>query len=90
MGNGVSALDPAARRVAFVTAGAGAGIGSAIVRELASDGWDVVITDAHERRVGELAKDLSAQFDREFLGIHLDVTDYDAVGRARRLRRPYD
>ena len=82
MGNGVSVLDPAARRVAFVTAGAGSGIGSAIVRELAGDGWDVVITDAHERRVGELAKDLSAQFDREFLGIHLDVTDYDAVGRA--------
>jgi 3-oxoacyl-[acyl-carrier protein] reductase len=71
-----------ARKVAFVTAGAGAGIGSAIVRGLAEDGWDVVVTDAHERRVAEHAARLSDEFGREFLGIHLDVTDYDAVGAA--------
>jgi len=70
------------RRVAFVTAGAGAGIGSAIVRALADDGWDVVITDAHVRRVGKLASQLSDRYGREFLGIPLDVTDYDAVGAA--------
>lgn len=70
------------RGVAFVTAGAGAGIGSAIVRALADDGWDVVVTDAHERRVGEFAAKLSEQYGREFLGIRLDVTDYEAVGDA--------
>ena len=70
------------RPVAFVTAAAGAGIGSAIVRALAQDGWDVVVTDAHERRVREHTEALSQEFGREFLGIHLDVTDYDAVAAA--------
>ncbi len=79
---GVTPRKPEERRVAFVTAGAGAGIGSAIVRSLADDDWDVVITDAHARRVGELAESLSAEYGREFLGIHLDVTDYDGVGAA--------
>ena len=70
------------RRVAFVTAAAGAGIGSAIVRALAQDDWDVVITDAHPRRVGEHVGALEAEFGREFYGIVLDVTDYDAVSVA--------
>ena len=43
------------RKVALVTAAAGAGIGAAISRQLAVDGFAVVITDAHERRCGELA-----------------------------------
>jgi 3-oxoacyl-[acyl-carrier protein] reductase len=68
--------------VALVTAGAGAGIGSAIVRRLAADGWDVVITDAHERRCGELAAELSEEHGREFLAVPLDVTDFEAVGSA--------
>ncbi|MFQ6022691.1 MAG: SDR family NAD(P)-dependent oxidoreductase [Acidiferrobacterales bacterium] len=66
--------------VAIVTAAAGAGIGSAIARQLAADGFDVVITDAHERRCGEFAKQLSEEHSREFLSMPLDVTDYDAVG----------
>jgi 3-oxoacyl-[acyl-carrier protein] reductase len=66
--------------VVLVTAGAGAGIGSAVVRELASDGWDVVITDAHERRCGELAAELEQEHGRPFLALALDVTDFDAVG----------
>lgn len=70
------------RRVAIVTAGAGAGIGSAIVRALAAEGYDVVITDAHERRTPELAARLSEEHGREFLPIRLDVSDYDAVGAA--------
>jgi 3-oxoacyl-[acyl-carrier protein] reductase len=67
--------------VVIVTAGAGAGIGAAVVRELAAEGWDVVITDAHERRCGELAEELAAEHGRPFLGLPLDVTDFDAVGR---------
>jgi 3-oxoacyl-[acyl-carrier protein] reductase len=67
------------RQVALVTAAAGAGIGSAIVRELAQAGWDVVITDAHERRCLGLGEELSGEHRRPFLAIPLDVTDYEAV-----------
>jgi 3-oxoacyl-[acyl-carrier protein] reductase len=69
-------------RVALVTAAAGAGIGGAVARRLAADGYDVVITDAHERRCLELADALSEEHGREFLALPLDVTDYDATGRA--------
>lgn len=68
--------------VVMVTAAAGAGIGAAIARELAGDGWDVVVTDAHERRCGELAEELGDTHGRSFLSIPLDVTDFDAVGAA--------
>ena len=47
------------RKVALVTAAAGVGIGSSIARQLVDDGLDVVITDVHERRCGELAAELS-------------------------------
>jgi 3-oxoacyl-[acyl-carrier protein] reductase len=72
------------RRVVMVTAGAGAGIGSAIVRQLADSGWEVVITDAHGRRCLELGTELSELHGRQFLAIPLDVTDFDAVGRTVR------
>jgi 3-oxoacyl-[acyl-carrier protein] reductase len=68
--------------VALVTAGAGAGIGSAVVRRLAADGWDVVVSDAHERRCGELAAELGEEHGREFLAVPLDVTDFEAVAAA--------
>ncbi|MEM7348955.1 MAG: SDR family NAD(P)-dependent oxidoreductase, partial [Chloroflexota bacterium] len=70
------------RKVAFVTAAAGAGIGAAIARRLANDGYEVVITDAHERRCGEFAAALEAEHERTFLSIPLDVTDHEAVGNA--------
>ena len=63
------------RPTALVTAAAGAGIGAAIATRLASDGFDVVITDIHERRRQELADKLSADFGREFTHHALDVTD---------------
>ena len=68
------------RRVALVTAAAGAGIGAAIARQLATDDYDVVITDAHERRCGAFARQLADEHGREFLSMPLDVTDFDAVG----------
>lgn len=67
------------RAVAMVTAAAGAGIGAAIARRLASDGFDVVVTDIHERRGQELAHELSEAHAREFLYLPLDVTDTAAV-----------
>jgi len=68
------------RKVAMITAAAGAGIGAAISRQLAEDGFAVVITDAHARRSGELATELAEKHGREFLSIPLDVTDFEAVG----------
>jgi 3-oxoacyl-[acyl-carrier protein] reductase len=67
------------RKVAIVTAAAGKGIGAAIARQLAEDDFDVVITDAHERRSQEFADKLSEDFGREFLSLALDVTDFDRV-----------
>ena len=69
------------RKVAVVTAAAGAGIGAAIARQLAADGMDVVITDAHARRCGELAERLAKEHGRPFISMPLDVTDFEAVGR---------
>lgn len=70
------------RKVAVVTAAAGAGIGAAIARRLAADGFDVVVTDAHERRSKELAEELAAQHGRSFLSLPLDVTDTQMIEAA--------
>ncbi len=70
------AADP---RVAVVTAAAGAGIGAAVARRLALDGFDVVVTDAHERRCREFADALADEVGREVSAHHLDVTDHDQV-----------
>ena len=52
--------------VALVTAAAGAGIGQAIARRLASGGANVVVTDIHERRTREVTAvaDLSFSIER--------------------------
>jgi 3-oxoacyl-[acyl-carrier protein] reductase len=47
-------------KVAVVTAAAGTGIGSATARRLVAEGATVVISDAHERRLGETAAALAA------------------------------
>lgn len=67
------------RRVALVTAAAGAGIGAAVARRLAHDGLDVVVTDAHQRRCQEFADALAGEVGREISVHHLDVTDHDQV-----------
>ncbi|WP_280460211.1 SDR family NAD(P)-dependent oxidoreductase [Nocardia carnea] len=67
------------RPTALVTAAAGAGIGAAVATRLASDGFDVVVTDIHERRSREFAAKLSAEFGHEFSCYALDVTDEVAV-----------
>ena len=67
------------RQVALVTAAAGAGIGSAVAHRLAADGFDVVVTDIHERRLREKTEKLRAEFGREFSSYILDVTDESTV-----------
>lgn len=61
-------------KVALITAGAGAGIGHAVATRFLEEGAQVVITDAHPRRTGEIAAQLSKQFNREVLGVVVDVT----------------
>lgn len=61
-------------RVALITAGAGAGIGHAVATRFLEEGAQIVITDAHPRRTGEIAAQLSKQFNREVLGVVVDVT----------------
>ena len=63
----------------MITAAAGSGIGAAIARQLAQDGMDIVVTDAHERRCKEYAGKWSEEFGRNFLALPLDVTDFDSV-----------
>ena len=62
-------------QVALVTAAAGAGIGQAVARKFLDEGAQVVISDAHERRVKQLANELSQEYGREVLGQRVDVTD---------------
>ncbi len=69
------------RKVALVTAAAGAGIGAAIARRLAADGRDVVLTDVHERRLAALADELAAAHGRPFATHLLDVTDTPRASR---------
>jgi 3-oxoacyl-[acyl-carrier protein] reductase len=47
-------------KVVVVTAAAGTGIGSATARRALMEGAEVVVSDHHERRLGETAQELSA------------------------------
>ena len=63
-------------QVAIVTAGAGAGIGQAIVRRLAEEGAHVVISDAHAKRPLDLAQELNRQHGREFIDSKGDSSQF--------------
>jgi 3-oxoacyl-[acyl-carrier protein] reductase len=67
-------------RVAVVTAAAGAGIGQATVRRLASAGADVVVTDLDDKRTDRLAAEVAGQTGRRVIGRALDIRDEQAVG----------
>src|SRR3954467_5784024 len=47
-------------KVVVVTAAAGTGIGAATARRALAEGADVLVSDHHERRLGETAAQLSA------------------------------
>jgi NAD(P)-dependent dehydrogenase (short-subunit alcohol dehydrogenase family) len=64
------------RRVALVTAAAGAGIGQATARRLAAAGAHVVVTDIHERRTREVTAAIGAEHpDTTVVGYPLDAGD---------------
>jgi 3-oxoacyl-[acyl-carrier protein] reductase len=73
--------DLLAGKVALVTAAAGTGIGQATARRFLQEGATVVISDAHERRLGEAADELAALTadGKPPLAVPCDVTIEDHV-----------
>lgn len=68
-------------KVVVVTASAGTGIGFATARRCAEEGATVVLSDHHERRLGEAAAALRDQVGQDPLTVVCDVTDEAAVQR---------
>jgi 3-oxoacyl-[acyl-carrier protein] reductase len=66
---------PSDRGIALVTGG-GRGIGASIARELAADGWEVVVAARSRDQVDAVAEEIGGR------AIELDVTDREAVERA--------
>jgi 3-oxoacyl-[acyl-carrier protein] reductase len=58
---------------------AGTGIGGALARRCLMEGARIVISDAHERRLGETADALAEEFGVRPTTVVCDVTDDDAV-----------
>lgn len=67
------------KKVAIITAAAGAGIGQASARRMAEEGAVVVVTDAHARRVQEVAQAMTADFGYEVVGLTVDVRNVNHV-----------
>jgi 3-oxoacyl-[acyl-carrier protein] reductase len=68
-------------RTVLVTAAAGTGIGYATAQRCALEGAVVVLSDAHERRLGEAAARLEAEVPGSVAGaLRCDVTVEDEVG----------
>ncbi|MEX0663651.1 MAG: SDR family oxidoreductase [Acidimicrobiia bacterium] len=70
-----------ADKVVVVTAAAGTGIGFATAKRCAEEGATVVISDHHERRLGEAAEKLGEVCGTVPLSVVCDVRDDDQVTR---------
>jgi 3-oxoacyl-[acyl-carrier protein] reductase len=68
-----------AGKVVVVTAAAGTGIGSAVARRCLEEGASVVISDRHERRLGETYEALAAAHPGRVHALVCDVTVEDQV-----------
>src|SRR5690242_8819918 len=77
-------------RVVLVTAAAGTGIGFATAKRCAEEGATVAISDKHERRLGESAKQLAEVMGREPVAVPCDVTNEDDVRRMFDTVGPFD
>jgi short-subunit dehydrogenase len=62
-----------ARRLVLIT-GASSGIGKALAREFAANGWDLALTARREDRLVELAEELKAQYGVDSLTIEADLS----------------
>lgn len=67
------------RRLALIT-GASSGIGKALAREYAANGWDVALTARREDRLRALAEDLEKQYGIDTLVIPADLSRPDGPG----------
>ena len=68
-------------KVVVVTAAAGTGIGFATAKRCVEEGATVVLSDAHERRLGESAAELATLAGDATLAVPCDVTDEAQVQR---------
>ena len=68
-----------AGKAVLVTAAAGTGIGFATAKRCVEEGAEVVISDAHERRLGEAADRLAEVGGERPMSLVCDVTDEDQV-----------
>ena len=68
-------------RTVVVTAAAGTGIGSAVARRCIEEGATVLISDAHERRLGEAAESLGELAGRPVASVVCNVTVQDDIDR---------
>ena len=68
-------------KAVVVTAAAGTGIGSAVAQRCLDEGARVVLSDRHERRLGETGDKLAAAYPGRVWSVPCDVTDEAAVGR---------
>lgn len=66
-------------KVVVVTAAAGTGIGFATAKRCVEEGATVVVSDAHERRLGEAAEQLGEVAGETPLAVPCDVTDESQV-----------
>jgi 3-oxoacyl-[acyl-carrier protein] reductase len=66
-------------RTVVITAAAGSGIGGALARRCLMEGARVVVSDAHERRLGETADALAEEFGQRPAAVRCDVTSDDDV-----------
>jgi 3-oxoacyl-[acyl-carrier protein] reductase len=73
--------DLLAGKVVVVTASAGAGIGQATARRALEEGAQVVISDHHERRLGETLDALKAEHGGAVAALRCDVTVEQDVQR---------
>ena len=66
-------------KVVIVTASAGAGIGQAAARRCLEEGAQVVLSDHHERRLGETLDALKAEHGGRVAAVPCNVTDEEQV-----------
>ena len=66
-------------KVAIVTAAAGAGIGRASARRFAQEGAQLLISDAHPRRLAEAAEAIGRECGREVASLAADVREAEQV-----------